>query len=111
MISIRLKVDRERLRQIPFASEIFGDELERRRAYEELFFGSPLGARVLADILRSNGAMAVSFTAHKKFDPIPAAHADGQKHAALSIFQTAGGSQARLARAAIEDDLTEAIDE
>jgi len=110
MIQIRLHLDLKKLPRIPLLTSPFIDELERRAAYERVFFGSPDGALVLADMLKSWGALSPSFTA-PGFDPVVAAHNDGAKHAVLSILREAGGDPDKLAQAitrnALEDTRNE----
>jgi hypothetical protein len=106
---IRFRVPYVKLPAIGLEAGAFANGLERQRAYENVFFGSPEGARVLADILQANGACAPSFVTG--FDPVAAAHNDGAKTAAISILHLAGGDPARLARAFAFNDLTETQDD
>jgi len=102
---IRFRVPYVKLPAIGLEDGAFRNALERKRAYEEIFFGSVTGARVLADILQANGACAPSFVG--TFDPVIAAHNDGAKTCAISILRLAGGDTSRLAKAFAFNDLTE----
>lgn len=106
---IRLRLPFESVPDIPFLTSAYADGLLRKRAYEEVFYGSEAGARVLADILQSNGVASSSFSG--RFDAVAAAHADGMKTAALQIFSLAGGREGRLARAMTLNQMKETRDE
>ena len=97
-------------RNMPLVTSAFDSAQARAAAYEELFYGSDTGLLVLADILQANGVFSASFTAAHGFDPVAAAHADGQKAAALTIFTLAGGRAGRMARAMVRNQAKETRD-
>lgn len=92
--------------RVPVLGAAFQNELELRRAYEETFFNSDAGLRVLQDILSSNGVFSPSFP--DGGNTTVAALRDGYKGCALSILHKAGGSDRRLARAVLLNNLSEA---
>jgi len=107
-IDIRLRVPFETLPDIPFLTSAFADHLATKQAYENLFYGSREGSRVLIDILQRNGVASPSFAGR---DPVAAAYADGMKAAALQIFNMAGGREGRMARALTLNSFKETRDE
>lgn len=102
----RIRITLERVPAVPVFGQAFNSELARRDAYERVFFGSESGLLVLKDILSENGVFAPSFP--QTADPVAAALRDGYKGAALKIMHTAGGSERKLARAILLNDLGEA---